>query len=130
MLLSFLDNFFTICSWWMLPLLFISWLLGSWYWNVSKGSKLRREVDDLKSNVAGLKTKVLDLKSDLNVKIQENNVLESDKADLRSRVATAEGNYFAEKEAKEALEGVIAPINIPWNVILHSMECFVKMILA
>ena len=110
MLLSFLDNFFTICSWWMLPLLFISWLLGSWYWNVSKGSKLRREVDDLKSNVAGLKTKVLDLKSDLNVKIQENNVLESDKADLRSRVATAEGNYFAEKEAKEALEGEVAEL--------------------
>lgn len=104
MLLSILDSFSSICSWWMLPLLIISWLLGSWFWNLSKGNELRSTISDLEAKVAGLKTKILDLKSDLNTKIHENKTLESDKAALRSRVATAETSFMAEKEVKTALE--------------------------
>ena len=110
MLLSILDSFSSICSWWMLPLLIISWLLGSLFWNLSKGNQLRSDISDLQANVAGLKTKVLDLKSDLNVKIHENKTLESDKASLRSRTSTAELNFLAEKETKTALEEELAAL--------------------
>ncbi len=110
MLLSILDSFFSICSWWMLPLLIISWLLGSWYWNLAKGNPLRSQISDLEAKVAGLNTKILDLKSDLNTKTYEVQTLESDKATLRSRVATAETNYMAEKEVKTALEEELAAL--------------------
>ena len=65
---------------------------------------------NLKGEVAGLKTKNIDLKSDLNMKIHEIKTLESDKATLRSRVATAETNFMAEKEMKEALEEELADL--------------------
>jgi regulator of replication initiation timing len=110
MLLSILDNFSSICSWWMLPLLIISWLLGSWFWNLSKGNQLRTNISDLEANVAGLKTKILDLKSDLNTKTHENKTLESDKAALRSRVATAETKFMAEREVKTALEEEVSAL--------------------
>ena len=85
MLLSILDSFSSICSWWMFPLFLISWLLGGWFWNLSKGSELRDQISKLEAKIAGLNTKVIDLKSDLNSKIYENQTLESDKASLRSR---------------------------------------------
>lgn len=97
MLLSIIDNFFTICSWWILPLLLVSWLLGSWFWNLTTGKKLRTNIEELETEVAGLKSEIV-------THLGKINELETNYSDLRSKFATVEMNYFAEKETKENLE--------------------------
>ena len=58
MLLSIIDSFFTIASWWMLPLLLISWLLGSWFWNLTTGKRLKSNIEDLETNVSNLESEI------------------------------------------------------------------------
>lgn len=101
MLLSILDNFFSICSWWMLPLLLIAWLLGSWFWNLYQGSKLRANIGSLETEVSGLKS---DIASQL-VTIQG---LEKDKSDLRFQVGDVETTLFAEREQ---MAGIVEELN-------------------
>ena len=58
MLLSIVDNFLTICSWWILPLLIVSWLLGSWFWNLTTGKKLKMNIKNLETNVSNLHSEI------------------------------------------------------------------------
>ena len=97
MLLSIVDNFLTICSWWILPLLIVSWLLGSWFWNLTTGKKL-------KMNIKNLETNVSNLHSEIKGHIDKINNLENTNTELQSTNARVEMNYLAEREIKENIE--------------------------
>lgn len=95
MLLLIINESPSSCSWWMFPLLIISWLLGAWFWSLFKGSDLRERISKLEARVAGLNTQVIDLKSDLNTLTSENEILASSNSKLIAKIDTIDATKTA-----------------------------------
>ena len=78
------SNFWSICTWWIIPFLFLAWLLGWLFWQFFRGSKLWARITGLESDNSGLKTKISGLEGDLSSKVSAYNSLQGDYDGLNS----------------------------------------------
>lgn len=105
------ENFLSNCTWWLLPLLLLAFLLGMLFWHLLKVSGLLDRIKGLESDNGNLNTRISGLEGDLNAKSSALLGLQGDYDGLNTkynglngRFTTVQADYLAERKAKGEVE--------------------------
>lgn len=105
------ENFLSNCTWWLLPLLLLAFLLGMLFWHFLKVTGLLDKISGLESENGKLNTRIGGLEGDLTTKSNTLLALQGDydglnaKHDtLHGRFTTVQADFLAERKAKGEVE--------------------------
>ncbi|MGK0387927.1 MAG: hypothetical protein ACI94Y_000654 [Maribacter sp.] len=105
------ENFLSNCTWWLLPLLILAFLLGMLFWHLLKVSGLLDKIKELESDNENLNTMISRLEGSLTSKSNALRALQGDYDGLNtehdvlhSRFTTVQSDYLAERKLKGELE--------------------------
>ena len=92
------------CSGWLIPLLLGMWFLGWLFWEWSKGSRLRSEVNGLHGDIKNWKKKFTETESDLAQAKYDREKISGEFATVKSRLADSDVRYRAMEEKYNQIE--------------------------
>lgn len=98
------ENIINNCTWWLLPLLILAFLLGWLFWHFFKGTSLWSKIRGLESDNSDLNGNIKELKKELSEKDNTYASLNTEYKGLNDRFASMQTNYHSEQKAKGEVE--------------------------